>query len=465
MMRTYSPDELASITRGTWNALAKTVEVRGFCFDARQIKPGNCFVALTGAVRDGHDFVEQAKRGGASAVLVERTLDLDIPQLVVADSLCALGALGAAARNSFDQPIIGVTGSCGKTSTKEMLRVLLGDYTHATAGNWNNRIGVPMTLLTLDSKAHHFGVIEAGINQPGEMQLLGEMIQADLSIVTNVGPAHLELLKTIDNIAVEKARLAQGARETSLVVITSDLLKYPAFSELSDRAIVLYPESEQAPQNVRRAICYRLYPREITPLRAGAASVSHKLTLIDSSVASDYTIYTPSEGIATNAALAIVAAQTLGVSIADTQQRITQWQPASNRGRVVRVGDQIFYVDCYNANPTSLSDALKAFRRSTPAEQPKVYILGGMNELGETAIEQHEAVGRQLKLSAGDSAIFVGPPELTGAYERGALTAGVLPDQLKKSETVEAIKSDIATFKGALFLKGSRSYQLEHLLP
>ncbi len=462
-MHEYAADDLARITAGTWSACAALPQVSGFCFDARQIKAGECFVALSGGVRDGHAFIAQAVAGGASSALVERVVDVDIPQLLVSDSLLALGAIAAAKRKQFRQPVIGITGSCGKTSTKEMLRLLLGaEQTHATAGNWNNRIGVPMTLFGLDSKVHSFAVVEAGINQPGEMQHLGEMIEADLTLFTNVGPAHLELLGSLEAVADEKARLAQAAVAGALLVMPRELLEFAAFRKMADRAIVLLPEGQEAPNvPVRRWVRYRLS----ADAGAGGAGVCYQLTLTDSEESQTFTIATPSRGIATNAALALVAARELGMSAADLQSRIAAWRPAANRGGVVADGSRTFYVDCYNANPASMRDALNAFVATVAESEPRAFVLGAMNELGRRAVEQHEQIGQELRLRQQDRAYFIGPKEWAQAYYRGALEAGAKAEQLICAESIENLKSDIAAFKGALFLKGSRSYQLEKLLP
>lgn len=448
-------EEFVAITGGSWQGAIPNRVIEHFCFDARQIEVGACFIALSGGARDGHEFVQQACDGGAWMAIVERPMDVTIPQLIVPNSLRALAKLGAAARAKFTAPVVGVTGSCGKTSTKEMLRVLLGEArTHATAGNWNNLIGVPMTLLGLDPAQYDFAVIEAGINQPGEMAQLGSMISADLSIITNVGHAHLELLGSVANVAAEKALLPTGAVEGSPVVIPSSLLQFPAFKALAARAIVLCEEGEAALDvPVREVVSYRL-----TSIDCASA---YQLCLGEVTFA----IATPSRGIATNAALAIVAARQLGVELPVLQERIQLWQPEGTRGSIQIVGSQTFYVDCYNANPTSMADALSAFIHAMDAEQPRAYILGAMNELGASAAEQHALIGAKLQLRPQDQAYFIGPSELVEAYHAGALGAGNSVGQLHKHESFEKVKSDIAEFHGALFLKGSRSYQLEKLLP
>ncbi len=455
-MTRFDPQDLAAWSSGLWYAGRLPGEITGFCFDARQLKPGECFVALSGGARDGHDFVAQAAELGAGALLVEHPQTLSLPQLIVENSLDATGAIAAGVRRGFDAPVVGITGSCGKTSTKEMLRVLLGESrTHATAGNWNNRIGVPMTLFGLDSGQHAFAVIEAGINQPDEMAALGSMIDADLTVVTNIASAHLELLESVENVAAEKAQLALRAKPGSPVVLPSAAFRHAAFAALADRALVLAAEGERFSPEPQRVIHYRL------DLSGAESSV---LYLSDASEVS-FQVASPSAGICVNAALAIIAARELGVRDAEIRARIEAWRPSSTRGRIAQQGAQTFYIDCYNANPASMTDALAAFRRAMSSDQPRCYVLGAMNELGPAAVELHRDIGRQLQLRPGDRAIFVGPDALAGAYYAGALEAGVDAAQLQVVADVEKIKSIVADFAGALFLKGSRAYALEKLLP
>lgn len=453
-MITFDPQQIADWTDGLWlNALEG--QISGFCFDARQIQPGQCFVALSGGARDGHDFIEQAAQSGAVAALVETPKDLGIPQLQVADTLLAMEKIAKAVRAQFRKPVVGVSGSCGKTSTKEMLRGLLGgDRCHATAGNWNNRIGVPMTLFGLSSAQHDFAVIEAGINQPKEMRHLGRMIQADLTIITNVGPAHLELLGSLENIALEKCQLAQEAKSDSAVILPVSVLEYSAFAGIADRVIALVSDDEQSPGlDVRETVHYHVEP----------SSCGRSQTLKLSGVS--YNIASASRGIAVNAALAITAASRLGISSKAIQPQIEAWRPSEDRGRIEAVGEQTFYIDCYNANPASMKDAMSAFVQTTPQDVARLYILGAMNELGEFAEAEHEKSGQQLRLRTEDRACFVGPASLTAAYSRGAIASGASEEQLVCAENFEIIKSIVADFKGAIFLKGSRSYQLEKLVP
>ena len=456
-MPSFDPQHLADWTGGSWSDEPK-IAIEGFCFDARQIKPGQCFVALSLGSRDGHEFLEQAAKGGAVAAIVETSKPIILPQLKVADSLVALGAIGAAVRSIFSKPVVGITGSCGKTSTKEMLRCLLGeDRTHATAGNWNNRIGVPMTLFGLDSNSHDFAVIEAGINQPDEMGQLGKMIQADLIVLTNIEAAHLELLGSLEGIATEKSLLAESAKPDSPIILHADVLRYHAYKNLAHRAVVLLPEGASAPD----LPCKQIVRYKISELMEDrGAALSPQVFWQVSIDGRNYPIASPSLGIATNSALAIVAAKYLGVVVSEIRERIEVWRPTGNRGCIETFGEQTFYIDCYNANPSSMADALDAFDRSTPQGIPRFYILGAMDELGTTAPAQHEAIGRLLKLRPGDRVAFVGSTELTEAY-----ASAISVEQYLHADSVEIIKSTIAQFKGAIFLKGSRNYSLEKLLP
>ena len=452
-MPEFQPVHLAQITGGNWHA-DTTPCVKGFCFDTRRIEPGDCFVALQSGHRDGHDFVVDALAKGASAALTARVLDCKLPQLVVPDPLTAMGAIAADIRSRFNQPVIGITGSCGKTSTKEMLRLLLGeDMTLATAGNWNNRIGVPMTLFELDPAQHQFAVIEAGINQSGEMALLGEMIRADLTILTNIGPAHLELLGSLAGIAGEKAKLAERSQPGAPVVLPVEALGYPAYAALRERCVAVQFENDAAPPGIRE-----LVPCRIEPSPDGSASHLHIAGWT-------YVVQSASMGIARNAALAIVAARILGLDPEVLAGRIQHWRPEPTRGRVVATADRFDYIDCYNANPASMLDALQTFQKSAPAGRPRCYVLGAMNELGASAHGFHLAVGEKLGLRAEDTALLIGPAAMTAAYRQGAEAGGASPAQIICAQNIDPIKSIVADFRGALFLKGSRAYQLEKVLP
>lgn len=452
-MPEFQPAHLAQITQGNWHA-GEPGRIKGFNFDTRRIESGQCFIALKSESRDGHDFVEDAIARGASSAITERALDYKLPQLVVEDSLSAMAAIATDVRSGFSKPLIGISGSCGKTSTKEMLRLLLGETnTHATSGNWNNCIGVPMTLFDLGPEQHDFAVIEAGINQSGEMGLLGAMIRADLTIITNIGPAHLELLGSLDSIAQEKSKLAEMSKPDAPIILPAEVLQYSAFAEMGKRCVTVQFDNHAVPTGVKEVVACRIDQ---------ASDGSTTNLMIEGH---NFTVQSSSLGIARNAALAIVAARSLGVATEDLLERIQKWKPERTRGRVVSEADRYYYIDCYNANPASMADSLQAFQLSAPPDLARCYILGAMNELGNSAGALHASVAEKLNLRTKDVAVFVGPEDLTAAYQRGAETAGASPGQLTCVENIALIGSKVADFQGALFLKGSRAYHLEKLLP
>lgn len=452
-MPDFQPAHLARITKGDWHG-PEPESIRGFSFDTRKIQSGFCFVALKSESRDGHDFLNDALARGVACALTNRVVDCALPQLVVSDPLTAMAGIAAARRGEFSGPVVGITGSCGKTSTKEMLRLLLGGVkAHATSGNWNNRIGVPMTLFDLDPAQHDFAVIEAGINQPGEMVLLGEMINGDMTVLTNIGPAHLELLGSLGGIADEKSKLAEAAKADSPIVLPIDVLQYQAFSRFAGRCLAVRFDDASPSCSVRELVDCR-----IELAKNGTVSTF-------SLGGHTYQVQTSSRGILQNAALAVVAARALGIEPEQIAERLRSWQPESTRGRIVTEKDAFYFIDCYNANPASMVDSLGAFQNAAPPDLPRCYVIGAMNELGACAVDFHVSVGKQVRLRKEDMALFVGPAELTQAFSRGLQESGASNEQIQIAESSSVIKSTVADFKGALFLKGSRSYQLEQLLP
>ena len=184
--------------------------IAGLFVDTREIEPKSLFIALSYGVRDGHDFVEHAMNKGASACMVEKILSVEIPQLIVKDSLQALVAIAKNVRNYFIIPVIGITGSCGKTSTKDMLKNVLGENKSMLLREIGITSGRSMTLAELDSDRYAFSIIEAGISERGEMSVLSSIIRPNICLFTSVGEAHLEGFGTVNMIAEEKSKLLES---------------------------------------------------------------------------------------------------------------------------------------------------------------------------------------------------------------------------------------------------------------
>jgi UDP-N-acetylmuramoyl-tripeptide--D-alanyl-D-alanine ligase len=455
-MPVFSPDQLASWTHGRWTA-PPAAAITGFTHDTRTLQPGQVFVALKTDRRDGHEFLAAAQAAGAAGALVSRPDSaLALPQLVVADPLAALQAVARAHRRVFPGPVIGISGSVGKTSTKDLAAILLGGASAvlATEGNLNNHIGVPLTLTRLDPAAHRFAVIEAGVSTPGEMKPLADMIEPDLAIVTLVGPAHLLELSDVEGVAREKAALPAAVRPAGIAIFPRQCVQFSAFRDLSvrkmtvERAEVLRP-AEPPKDKVFFAVTQR---GDTTAL---AIAYGPPPPLV-------FTLRRVSAGMAQNAVLAVCAALWLGVPPDVIQRRLATWQPAKWRGEVRREAGRMLYLDCYNANPVSMADALDNFAALAPVGQPRAYVLGCMEELGPNAADYHRRLGRTLELRPGDRLFVIG--DHAAALREGLLEHGNAPDQIEVVTRLEPVADFLAGFRGAVFLKGSRRYQLEQAL-
>jgi len=455
-MTVFTPGQLAAWSSGCWAALP-TVPITGFAIDTRRLQPGQLFVALKSDRRDGHDFLAAAKDAGAAGALVSR-LDprLALPQLLVVDPLAAFQAIAREHRRAFPGPVIGISGSAGKTSTKDLVARLLGGgpTVLATEGNLNNHLGVPLTLTRLDPAVHRFAVVEAGISVPGEMKRLAGLIEPDIAIITLVAPAHLEALGDVEGVAREKAELPAAIRAAGIAVFPRQCAQFKAFHDLAVRTMVVEPAEVLRPaEPPNDKIFFAITQRDETTALAIAYGPPPPLV---------FTLRRVSTGMAQNAVLAICAALWLGVSPEVIQERLAAWQPAHWRGELRHEGGRWLYVDCYNANPASMADALETFVALTPAGQPRAYVLGCMEELGPNAGEYHRALGRTIHLQPGDRVFIVG--DQARALREGLLENGNAAAQIQVVPEAAAVRDFLAGFAGAVFLKGSRRWQLENAL-
>jgi UDP-N-acetylmuramoyl-tripeptide--D-alanyl-D-alanine ligase len=471
---TFAPEQLAEWTGGRWTS-RPAAPLTAFSFDTRKLRRGDVFVALKTDKRDGHGFLADALAAGASAALVAaRDTGIGLPQLVVDDTLRAFQAIAREHRRAFPGPVVGISGSAGKTSTKDLLSLLLGgascgvvvtgDNLHpasagagtgvlATEGNLNNHIGVPLTLTRIDPAQHRFAVIEAGVSAPGEMVPLASMIEPDVAIITLIAPAHTEELGGINGVAHEKSLLAAATRPPGVAIFPQSAAAFPAMRELSVRTLVVEPvevlrSAEPAKNRVHFSVAHQA---DSTVL--GFASFGH---------ACEFALRRVSDGMAQNAALAISAARWLGVTDETIQARLAAWKPGKMRGEIRRLNGRLLYLDCYNANPASMADALSAFESIAPAAEPRLFVLGCMEELGAEAAAHHQALGRSLSLRADDQLFVIG----THAHDvcAGVLQRGDFRRQMQIVSTLEPVSAFLADWRGSIFVKGSRRYQLERIL-
>lgn len=447
-MNLLSTRSFAVWTGGRWNKRPPE-GITAFNIDSRIVRSGQMFVALATSERDGHDFVSSAQSNGAAAALVSREIDrVDIPQLVVENPLQALQKIAGNHRKGFGGLVIGVTGSCGKTSTKDLLTQLLPTTTLKTQGNLNNHLGVPLTLSRL-RPGHTHAVVEVGMNKPGEIAKLANLTGPDYSVITTVAPAHLQGIGSIEEVAFEKAAMAAATQK--LTVLPTTCFQFAAFQALESPLLAVgTPESGISyPENVR----FRHFEIEH---HAGMTRVYlHREKGPDLKFQQNRM----SEGMARNTVLALLLGLELGIDAHLLQTRLKLWKPGLLRGERAWIGNLSFFIDCYNSNPLSMRDSLDHFHAITPEETPRYYVLGGMGELGPYTEEYHWQLGQSFQMRPEDH-LFITGREIFG-FLAGYKTAGGDESQVTIFEDKQAVVQFLREGKGAVFLKGSRAYMLE----
>lgn len=453
-------------------------KIVGAAIDTRKVQKGEIFVAIKTASRDGHDFLEAARERGAAGALVSRFVpEVAIPQIVVPDTVEALQKLASAHRlENFrvGKTVVGVTGSVGKTSTKDLLALIFSQEapTLSTEKNLNNTLGVPLTLLRLNPEIHRFAVVEAGMSVPGELGVSAGMIFADIAVITNVKPAHLEGLGTMENIAREKASLAADVYDGS-VIFNADLLQYESFRKIetafADVLVRNEDEAAQAEAWIRSGEGKIAYCTDrVTCVIQDCGNNVFYLKLRGSADGEEavFAVRNVSRGLAENAALAICAACDY-VSPEKIQAALDAWKPSANRGEVrERADGSKIFVDCYNASPASMLDSAESFAKRFPADPgtARLFVLGGMGELGAGSEALHFGVGEKLPLCATTDflALFGGNASKIG---QGAVARGFPQERVYEFSEIDALRDFIAAFRGNVMLKGSRAFALERAIP
>ncbi|WP_322865402.1 UDP-N-acetylmuramoyl-tripeptide--D-alanyl-D-alanine ligase [Aquicoccus sp. G2-2] len=362
----------------------------GVSIDTRTLAAGDLFVALKD-IRDGHDFVAQALAGGAAAALVSRVPEgvaADAPLLIVDDVLAALEALGRAARARSAARVVAVTGSVGKTSTKEMLRTVLSHQgrCHAAEASYNNHWGVPLTLARLPAQSD-FAVIEIGMNHPGEIAPLAKLTRPDVVMITTVAAAHMEAFENIEGIAREKAAIMDGLTPGGVAVLNADVATsgiLQAKAREVGAKTLLFGEAAGADYRLNRVV------------------LSDRATVCEATAGKEallYKIASPGRHFAMNALGVLAVAAALGADRAIAATDLAQWQPPAGRGTRERVvlddateAEVQLIDDAFNANPASMAAALEVLAAATPGDARRgrrIAILGDMLELGPSEAADH----------------------------------------------------------------------------
>ncbi|MBA85135.1 MAG: UDP-N-acetylmuramoyl-tripeptide--D-alanyl-D-alanine ligase [Rhodobacteraceae bacterium] len=389
--------------------------VGGVSIDTRTLQPGDLFVALK-AARDGHDFVAQALEKGAGAALVSRVPEgvaADAPLLIVRDVLTGLEDLARAARLRTKARVVAVTGSVGKTSTKEMLRTVLAGQgkTHAAEASYNNHWGVPLTLARMPADTD-YAVIEIGMSNPGEIAPLARLARPHVAMITTVAAAHLEAFENLDGIAHEKASIFEGLEPGGVAVVNGDLPTSAILENTARQHGARLITFGQARRNHHRLTDVKLVDDvTVAQGRAWRRPVLFK-------------VMAAGRHFAVNAMGVMAVAQALGMDTTMAASDIAQWLPPAGRGFRERIQlDKVIEEqaielidDAFNANPTSLAAALEVLAAAHPvdgvgrvARGRRVAILGDMLELGPDEMDLHEAIADLPYLGAIDIIHCVGP--------------------------------------------------------
>ncbi len=444
--------EICEATGGTLIGSPQHETIDSFHFDTRMISPGSMFIALTGGARDGHLFLSQAQEQGASAALISnpdyaKETSSKMVYVLVADSQQAFAQIAQYYRNKLTIPIIAVTGSNGKTTTKDMIAHVL---THKkkvfkTYKNYNNHLGVPLSLLQIKAD-DEMAVLEMGMNHAGEIDYLANIVKPDVSVIINVTDAHIEHLRSIENIAKAKAELLPHTSPSGFAILNGDNPYVRGISHLNPGKTYFYQLHEEAD----------IYASDIRTNDQGTIfNVHYRDKSIECSI--------PMFGVhnVSNTLPAIFIALQFGYSLDDVKQALITLSISPMRFELVRdVGDCIIINDAYNASPTSMKSSIETFSGILP-EYKKVLILGDMFELGEKSEAYHKEIGQFIDTYVQRFEFLV----TVGTASKNISDQASLPSRHFSDKKEAALfLAKYANSEHALLFKASRGMKLEELI-
>lgn len=452
----FDPEALRRWAGGEWRQ-GVPAPLAAVVHDTRHVSPGALFVAIRGARFDGHDFIPRAVQAGAAAAMVsrERAAGLaaaGVPLLVVEDPALALRALATGYRRQSGLTVVGVTGSTGKTTVKEMIASLLEAAmpTARTRGNWNNEIGLPLSILAIPAGTRA-GVLELGISHPGEMAPLCAIAQPDWGVITAVGPVHLEFFGSVEAIAREKGELFRRLPPGGVAVLSRDEAHFSLLRSLAPGRVITTSVHAGADADYRLAGHDPRTGHGVVEDRVDGGRHTFRLSL-------------PGLHNRHNALLAMAVARGMGVPWEKITGALDRFSAPSMRWERREIGGITVINDAYNANPLSMSAAVRTFADLEVGGR-KWLVLGDMLELGPGAAEEHRAIGRLVAGGTWAGLVTVGP--LGGMIGEGACDAGFAPDRVHAcpdtGTALARLKENIA--KGdAVLVKASRGIHLEDVV-
>jgi UDP-N-acetylmuramoyl-tripeptide--D-alanyl-D-alanine ligase len=448
----WTSGEIAAATGGT---ASTAFEVSGVAFDSREVEPGHLFVAMKGEATDGHLFVAQAfERGAAGAVVSEA---MDGPHVLVADTNEALNALGAASRARTGARICGVTGSVGKTGTKEALYAALDraapGRAHRSVKSYNNHTGVPLSLSRMPRETR-FGVFEMGMNHAGELAHLTRLVRPHVAIVTAIAPAHREFFASEEEIADAKAEIFEGLEPGGTAIVPFD-------STHRDRLLAA------ARDHAARIVTFGLgegadvRARDVVATPNGGSLITALLPEAELT----FTISQPGEHWVSNALAVLAAVEAMGGDLALAGLALADLPGLKGRGErhLIRLkdgGEALLIDESYNANPASMAATLKTFGALKPAGR-RLAVLGAMRELGAGSDDFHAGLAGPVEAACVDYAILVG--EEMGALAKALGPRVEMTHAKSASDATEALERELRD-GDAILVKGSNSIGLAALV-
>lgn len=444
-------DEIADIVNGKRLGKGNDFQVQTVTIDSRKAAPGYLFFALPGNRCDGHDFVASVLEQGGAAIVNQAVPQVDSSCVIkVNDVQTALQDFARYHRMTSEAKIIAVTGSVGKTTTKDMLAAILSTQLRClkSEGNYNNELGLPLTLLELQED-HQVAVVEMGMRGTGQIAQLARIAQPDVALITNVAPVHLELLGSINQIAMAKCELLDYLDPRGWALINGDLPDLKAEALRHDA--VIYSFGYQEDNEVK-----------LLAVRETKEGLILNCRVFDE----EAELYIPllSESLALDALAAAAVGRQMGISWTNIAQALRSFAPVGHRLRTVELNGNITLIDdCYNANPLSMVAGLQVLSRHRRG-RPAVAVLGDMMELGSLESEAHLQVGREAARLA-DRLITVG--KRARLYADGARENGLAPDRINcfanNQEVISFIKENLLD-DIVILIKGSRSMEMEQIV-
>ena len=439
---------VAEITGGHLMQNGASVELQGISTDSRTVQPGDLFIPLRGDKFDGHDYLTQAIQRGAAACLSEEMIGgLLVPVVKVSDTLKALGDLAAAMRRQFAGPVIGITGTSGKTTCKEMLAAILEHLGPGlkSAGNFNNLIGVPLTLFGLEHE-HRWAVVEMGMSARGEIARLAEIAAPNIGLITNIGAGHLEHFEGIPGVARAKGELFISLPADGVALINADDPEVRMLPVANGVRKILFGVSSEASIRADR-------------ITAHNGSVSFDLKI--DGVVQRVILPLPGRHNVANALGAAAVATVLGVGLKEIAAGLKAFKPCPGRMELLELPEDIVVLeDSYNANPLSVHAALDALHDlSSPGR--RIAVLGDMLELGPSAQELHHQIGA-IAAKRADWLFTYGA--LAEEIARGAIAEGLPSDKVFVANSHDELAARLVEMLQAgdrVLIKGSRGMRME----